>query len=154
VQTLAASGLITADAEALPRALADLLVGRLDGLPDDARAVVCAAAVVAHPIADRLLRQVLALTDDAMDEAIRVVVAEGLLEPQGAEYAFAHDILRTAVYDDLLPGKRTRLHAAYAAALESGAGGNPAAAEVAHHFSKSHDDPKTLTWSAPGRMSS
>ena len=35
-------------------------------------------------------------------------------------YAFRHALLGEAVYDDLLPGERVRLHAAYAAALRDG----------------------------------
>ena len=55
-----------------------------------------------------------------MDEALRVAVAEGLLTPDGAGYSFAHDLLRAAVYDDLLPGERARLHAAHAAGARGG----------------------------------
>ena len=82
-----------------------------------------AAAVAAHAVPDRLLRQVVGLADADMDEALRVAVAEGLLTPDGAGYSFAHDLLRGAVYDDLLPGERARLHAAHAAALEAGTAG-------------------------------
>ncbi len=148
VQTLAAgmgeSGTI---GDGLPRALADLLVGRLDGLPDDARTVVRAAAVVAHAVPDRLLRAVVGLPDGAMDEALRVAVAEGLLQPDGAGYSFAHDLLRAAVYDDLLPGERARLHATHAAVLEAGTSGTAPPAEVAHHFTEAQDPPKALAWS-------
>lgn len=148
VRTLAsAPGQIDVAGEGLPRALADLLVGRLDGLPDTARAVVRAAAVVTHPVADRVLRQVVGMPDEAMDEAVRVAVAEGLLEPHGTDYAFAHDLMRAAVYDDLLPGERARLHAAYAAVLESGTAGRAAPAEIAHHVTEAQDAPRTLVWS-------
>jgi DNA-binding CsgD family transcriptional regulator len=139
----------------LPRALADLLVGRLDALPDPARAVVRAAAVVAHPVPDRLLRRVAGqpdgltagLDDGAVDQALRVAVAEGLLVPEGDAYAFAHDLLRTAVHDDLLPGERARLHAAHAAALVAGTAGPAPSAEVAHHFAQAQDQPSALSWS-------
>jgi DNA-binding CsgD family transcriptional regulator/tetratricopeptide (TPR) repeat protein len=148
VQTLAASMEQTGSLdEGIPRALADLLVGRLDGLTEDARTVVRCAAIVAQPVSDRLLRRVVALTDADLDEALRLVVAEGLLIPDGAGYAFAHDLLRSAVYDDLLPGERARLHAAHAAVLETGTAGPAAPAEVAHHFAAADDPPKVLEWS-------
>ncbi len=149
VQTLAAAGVGPSSGvdAGLPRALADLLVGKLDGLPGDARTVVRAAAVVAHPVPDRLLRQVVGLADEVMDKALRVAVAEGLLTPDGAGYSFAHDLLRGAVYDDLLPGERERLHAAHAAALEAGTAGTAPPAEVAHHFAEAQDPPKVLVWS-------
>ena len=133
--------------EGIPRALADLLVGRLDGLPEDAQTVVRCASVVARTVPDRLLRQVVGLADAAMDEAVRVAVSEGLLRPDGEGYAFAHDLFRRAVYDDLLPGERARLHAAHAAVLEAGTAGAAPPAEVAHHFAEAHDAPKVLVWS-------
>lgn len=149
VQTLAAGVARTGRVDdAIPTALADLLVGRLDGLPDDARTVVRCAAVAAHAVPDRLLRQVVGLPDAGMDEAVRVAVAEGLLTPDGAGYSFTHDLLRGAVYDDLMPGERARLHAAYAAVLEAGSAGPAPPAEVAHHFTEAQDRPKSLVWSA------
>ena len=88
VETLA-----TADAAGkvegeIPRALADLLTGRVDSLPDHARTVVRCAAVAGHAVPDRLLRQVVDLGDADVDEALRVAVAEGLLTPDGAGYGF------------------------------------------------------------------
>jgi DNA-binding CsgD family transcriptional regulator/tetratricopeptide (TPR) repeat protein len=144
VQTLAGTGGADSLDTGLPRALADLLVGRLDALPEDARSVVRAAALAAQPVPDRLLREVVGLDDAATDAALRDAVAGGLLVPDGAGYSFAHDLLRAAVHDDLLPGERARLHAAYAATL---AAGSPRPSEVAHHFVEAHDDPSSLQWS-------
>lgn len=147
-QTLAAAVAQTGRVdEGIPRALADLLVGRLDGLADDVQHLLRCAAVAGRTVSDRLLRQVAGLGDPAVDEAVRVAIAEGLLVADGAGYAFAHDLLREAVYDDLLPGERARLHAIHAAALESGSAGTAAPAEVAHHFAAAQDPPKALVWS-------
>ena len=74
---------------------------------------------------------------------MREAVAHQLLVPDGADgYAFRHALLREAVYNDLLPGERTRLHARLAALL-SGVPG--AAAELAHHSLASHDVPGAFT---------
>ncbi|GAB3264673.1 helix-turn-helix transcriptional regulator [Nocardioides dilutus] len=148
VETLAAGmtssgGLDTA----LPRALADLLVGRLDGLSDDARAMVRSAAVAGHRVADRVLRATSGLSEGGADQALRLAVGEGILVPDGDGYAIPHDLLRAAVQDDLLPGERARLHAAHAAALEAGTSGRPAPAEVAHHYTEAQNAPKILEWS-------
>jgi DNA-binding CsgD family transcriptional regulator/tetratricopeptide (TPR) repeat protein len=148
VQTLAVrAGHTGSMDEEMPRALTDLLVGRLDGLTDDARTVLRCAAVAARPVPDRLLRQVVPLDDAAVDEAVRVIVAEGLMRPEGAGYSFAHDLMRGAVYHDLLPGERARFHAALAAVLESGTAGHAPPAEVAYHFTEAGDAPKVLVWS-------
>ncbi len=147
VETLATAGDSAADEGATPRALADLLTGRLDGLPDDVRAVVRAASVVPRAVPDRLLRRVVGLSDHAADAALRAAVAEGLLRSEGDGYAFLHDLLRGAVHDDLLPGERARLHSAFAAALQTGAGGRFSAVEVAHHVTEAHDAPQVVAWS-------
>ena len=44
-----------------------------------------------------------------------------LVASRGGTYAFRHALLGEAVYDDLLPGERMRLHAAFVAALDEGA---------------------------------
>jgi DNA-binding CsgD family transcriptional regulator/tetratricopeptide (TPR) repeat protein len=148
VQALARSGIGAAPGDReLPRELADLLVGRMDGLPDVARAVVRCAAVVPHAASDRLLREVVALPDVDVDRALRLAVAEGIVRADGDGYVFAHDLLRAAVYDDLLPGERARLHGAVASALESGTVGPAHPGEVAHHFAEAQDAAKVLVWS-------
>lgn len=147
VQTLAAGIARDGGMDEIPRALADLLVGRLDGLSPGARTVVRSAALVTHAVPDRVLRQTAGLPEDEIDEALRVAVAEGLLTPDGAGYSFAHDLLRAAVYDDLLPGERERLHATHASVLEAGTAGPAAPAELAHHFARAHDVSKALVWS-------
>ena len=37
-------------------------------------------------------------------------------------YAFRHALIREAIYDDLLPGERTRLHTRFAEVLGADAG--------------------------------
>ena len=65
--------------------------------------------------------------------------------PDGDEgYAFRHALIREAVYADLLPGERTRLHARLAELLsdETRLAAVPgSAAELAHHYLASHDIP-------------
>ncbi|WP_314408700.1 helix-turn-helix transcriptional regulator [Streptomyces sp. DSM 40484] len=59
-------------------------------------------------------------------------------------YSFRHALIREAVYADLLPGERVRLHRAFAQVLAGR--GLPAeyAAERAHHSRESHDLPDAL----------
>ncbi|WP_433516445.1 ATP-binding protein [Nonomuraea sp. CA-143628] len=57
-----------------------------------------------------VLRAVAGLDDLALDEALRPVVRARLLLVDGDGYAFRHTLIRDAVYDDLLPGERIRLH--------------------------------------------
>ena len=80
---------------------------------------------------------------------MRECVARQVLVPDptaGIErYVFRHALLQEAVYDDLLPGERTRLHAAFARTLETRSGGDAAhAAELAYHWYAAHDLPRAL----------
>ena len=63
-------------------------------------------------------------------------------------YGFRHALLREVVYDDLLPGERTELHAALARALENriegGEGGAHVTAQAAHHWAAAGDQPQAL----------
>ena len=64
-------------------------------------------------------------------------------------YRFRHALLAEAVYDDLLPSERRRLHAAYAAALDArpvpeGAEGASHLAALAHHATAAHEPVRAL----------
>ena len=115
----------------LPENLADLLLVRVDRLHDDARAVVRAVACAGGPVADALLRRAVE-TEGPVDDALREAVDLKVLVPVGEALRFRHALLAEAVLDDLLPGERRRVHAAFLRALESDPG-PVAAATVALH---------------------
>uniref|UniRef100_UPI001F5F36F3 ATP-binding protein n=1 Tax=Actinomadura roseirufa TaxID=2094049 RepID=UPI001F5F36F3 len=120
--------------EELPAGLADLLLSRVERLTEGAQRVVRAAAVAGRGVEDELVRRVSGLDEAAAGEALREVVSHQLLVPSGAGYTFRHALLREAVYADLLPGERTRLHAAFARLLAAAPQGRRgSAAELAHH---------------------
>ena len=123
----------------LPTGLAALLLSRVERVSDAAQQVLRAAAVAGGGAADDLVRAASGLPDDVYEEAVREAAGHQLLafdEPDG--YRFRHALLREAVYADLMPGERTRLHARLASLL---AGVPGAAAELAHHSMASHDIP-------------
>jgi DNA-binding CsgD family transcriptional regulator len=123
----------------LPTGLAELLLSRVERVSDAAQQVLRAAAVAGGGAADDLVRAASGLPDDAYEEALREAAGHQLLAPDGPDgYRFRHALLREAVYGDLMPGERTRLHARLASLL---AGVPGAAAELAHHSMASHDIP-------------
>ncbi|GAA4430841.1 helix-turn-helix transcriptional regulator [Georgenia halophila] len=124
---------------ALPADLADLLLLRLDRLDDAPRTVVRAVACAGRPVAHELLVHVLDLDDEALEGAVRTAVDSNVLVPvDGTAYAFRHALLAEVVYDDLLPGERQRLHAAYVRSLQAG-GTEGTAGELAHHALAAQD---------------
>ena len=60
-----------------------------------------------------------------LDGALRRPWRSNVLVPGDDTYAFRHALLGEAVYDDLLPGERVRLHAPYAEALREGRAAAP-----------------------------
>jgi len=123
----------------VPAELAELVLVRLDRLSDDARDVVRAAAVAGRRVPHALLATVVGVPDVELDRALRECVDAHILEPAGSSgYQFRHALLSEAAYDDLLPGERIRLHAAYAAALTKDTTLG-SAAELARHARESND---------------
>ncbi|NVI86972.1 helix-turn-helix transcriptional regulator [Actinomadura sp. BRA 177] len=126
----------------LPSGLADLLLSRAERLSDAGQRVVRVAAVAGRRVDDELVRRVSGLDEAAVGEALREVVSHQLLVPSGTGYTFRHALLREAVYADLLPGERTRLHADFARLLtDLPDGTRGSAAELAHHSLAAHDLP-------------
>ena len=140
-EELVAAAAQCADAQQLPWQLADLLLVRLDRLSDDAREVVRVAAVGGRRVSHDMLVAVLDLPGGALDAALRDAVDAHILEstPSGRGYTFRHALLAEAIYDDLLPGERVRLHAAYASVLTKVERGSAPA--LARHARASHDLP-------------
>ncbi|MGD0376916.1 MAG: AAA family ATPase [Streptosporangiaceae bacterium] len=133
----------------LPAGLADLLLARMEQLTPIAQQVLRAAAVTGRRVDDDLVRQASGLGELEYENAVREAVALQLLVPDGGGgYSFRHALLREAIYADLLPGERTRLHASLAALLrdEQRLAQVPgSAAELAQHSLASHDIPGAFT---------
>jgi predicted ATPase/DNA-binding CsgD family transcriptional regulator len=147
IEELAAAGDPVASAD-IPDSLRDLLLARVDRLPEPAQPVLRVAAAGGTRITHALLAKVAGLPGTELEQALRAVVAAQLVvaDPEGG-YEFRHALVREAVHEDLLPGERARIHAGYAAAIEAdpqlvAAGRAPA--ELAHHWYAAHDNPKAL----------
>jgi DNA-binding CsgD family transcriptional regulator len=124
--------------------LAELLLVRLDQLDDDARSVVRAASVAGRRVPHSLLARVAGVPGPQFDAGVRAAVDGNVLVPtQRDGYAFRHALLAEAVYDDLLPGERVGLHAAYVEALAS-RDVEGTAAELARHARAAHDLPTAI----------
>ncbi|MET0819965.1 MAG: AAA family ATPase [Aeromicrobium sp.] len=106
----------------LPETLSDLLLVRLDRLDEPARRLVRAASVTDGREGFAALAAAAALSDDELDAALVTAVDHKVLRRSGSDdYAFRHALLGEALRDDLLPGERRRIHAAFLAALDDDA---------------------------------
>ncbi|WDT57729.1 helix-turn-helix transcriptional regulator [Streptomyces sp. G7(2002)] len=144
-----ARGLADGCLHGLSDPLRDLLLVRVEALPEDAQRVVRTAAEGGSTVEHELLAAVCRMPEDDLIEALRAAVGSNTLVPtqDGTGYRFRHALAREAVVDDLLPGERTRLNRRYAEALEA----NPSlvrtevcAARLASYWYKAHDAAKAL----------
>jgi predicted ATPase/DNA-binding CsgD family transcriptional regulator len=135
----------------LPATLRDALLARFERLPAAAQDVVRVAAVAERRMSHALLAAACPLPAAELLDGAREAVAHQLLvtQPDGM-YGFRHALVGEAIYEDLLPGERTALHAALGEAIErdqSLIGDNPATtvqAELACHWQGAHDLPRAL----------
>ncbi|MCW2545566.1 MAG: hypothetical protein JWN96_26 [Mycobacterium sp.] len=147
-------GIINAggDPRGLPPSLRDVLLSRVDGVHPQALQLIRAAAVGTRWVTEPLLLAVSGLSDEDAFAALRQLVDHQLLvvDHAGRGYGFRHALTRDAVHDDMLPGERAKLHAAYGEALTARPewGGDDvaaAAADLAIHWYAALDLTRALT---------
>ncbi len=142
-----AEELVSASSDGLPHGLAEVLMARIEGLPPATQQVLRLAAVAGRRVEHGLLAAVSELTDDELEQALRDAVTHHVLVADtgcGDAYVFRHALLREAIYTELLPGERSRLHARYAKLLAEQGAEAGAAAELAHHADAAHNLPLAL----------
>ncbi|SNR35884.1 regulatory protein, luxR family [Haloechinothrix alba] len=127
----------------VPAGLAEVLLARVERLPAVARQLIRVISVAHGGVAHGALSEVAGLDELELEGALREAVQHGVLVVDNGYYAFRHALLREAVYADLLPGERTRMHAAYARRLV-GMRRSGVAAQLAYHSFESNDLPTAL----------
>ncbi|MEV6960852.1 AAA family ATPase [Streptomyces sp. NPDC051207] len=133
----------------LTDSLRDLLLVRVEALPESAQNIARIVAEGGSTVEYPLLAAVARLAEDDLIEALRAAVNANLLTaaPGGDGYRFRHSLVREAVSDDLLPGERSRLNRRYAEALEADPALVPADQRVmrlASYWYHAHDAAKAL----------
>lgn len=128
----------------LPHNLHDLLLARYRRLSRPAQDVVRLLSVggvrVPHELAERVAERT-----ETFEECLREAVVGRVLTVDGIAYAFRHALTQEAVYDEVLPGERLRLHSRYAEALGVLTPEPGRAAEIAHHQLMARRSPAAFT---------
>lgn len=133
----------------LTDSLRDLLLVRVESLPESAQRVARIVAEGGSTVEYRLLAAVARLAEDDLIEALRAAVGANILQaaPGDDGYRFRHSLVREAVGDDLLPGERSRINRRYAEVLEADPTLVPADQRVmrlASYWYHAHDAAKAL----------
>jgi DNA-binding CsgD family transcriptional regulator len=130
--------------EGMPATLVDVLLARMERLSEPAQRVVRVASVAGRRVRHTVLAAVADLPEEQLEQALREAVQHNVLVSEGETYSFRHALLSEAVYNDLLPGERVRLHGGYARVLADPELGRGRAGALAHHSLESHDLPTAL----------
>ena len=118
----------------VPEALYEPLFARLRASAN-AVTVLEAAAVIGRQVDRGLLRAVVDLTDEEIDDVLDELEDALVLEPWGTEgWRFRHELLREVATELAPPSVRKGLHARVADAMVGGAGGDPDWRLVATHY--------------------
>ncbi|MGW2745807.1 helix-turn-helix transcriptional regulator [Streptomyces sp. NPDC001450] len=133
----------------LTDSLRDLLLVRVEALPESTQGVARIVAEGGSTVEYQLLAAVAQLAEDDLIEALRAAVGANILTATtgGDGYRFRHSLVREAVADDLLPGERSRLNRRYAEAVETDPTLVPADARVmrlASYWYHAHDAARAL----------
>ena len=140
----------------LPGLLREVLLARVRQLSPGGQQLVQVAAVAGRWVCHDWLAAVAGARDEQLDSGLAEAVGRGLLlvtpmERAGQEvYEFRHALLQEAVYGELLPGQRARMHNAYAHAIVNAPTARQAAshyaAELAEHWYQAGQPGEALAW--------
>jgi tetratricopeptide (TPR) repeat protein len=107
---------------------------QLDGLPGETVGLLEVTALLLRSTSIEVIAAVAERNPERTRRALAPALDEGILELDGSDLRFRHDVVREALYADLAPARRTVLHRRAAAAL-SALGGDDVRlrAEAVHH---------------------
>ena len=134
---------------AIPANLKDVVFSRVRALPIETQDVLRVLAAAGRQASFDLLQSVTQVPADRLVEILRPAVDRYILLPgvDNESYGFRHALMQEVLYDQLLPGERRSIHAAYTRALREkpafSVSSSPAA-ELAHHYLSSRDLPRAL----------
>ena len=132
-------GLGTLDA-GVPASVKELIARRVSRLPGEVGRVLRVAAVAGQEFPLDVVSAVSGLESDALLDALEQTVAARLIVEvpgRGDRYGFSHNVVRRAIYDDLLRSRRAQLHRRIGEFLERRYAGSQELrylGELAYHF--------------------
>ena len=133
----------------LPGTLREVILARVERLSEEAQALLRRAAVIGRDIDEAQLAALTDLDPVELSDALREALASQVLVGGAGGARFRHALVQEAIYGELLPGERQRLHTAAAQAIEESpdmvAGPDHVRfALLAHHWESANDLPRCL----------
>jgi eukaryotic-like serine/threonine-protein kinase len=137
-----AKGRVTDPMVRIPEELRGLIRRRLAGLSTEAVSNLKVASVIGREFELGVLQRISRLGVGRLTDALAEAVTAGIVSEDASapgRYAFSHELVREALYDDLPAARRLKLHRSIGLVLEEAFREDlePHFAELAHHFTRS-----------------
>ena len=143
----------------IPSTIQDVIMARVDSLPEEAKGVLQIGSAVGREFNFRLITEVTKISETELLSQLSILKDSELLYERGiypqSSYIFKHALIREAVYGSLLKSKRQKYHQKIARAFEENF---PQMAEsqpeiLAHHFKQSGQIEKAIPyWQTAGEI--
>jgi adenylate cyclase len=136
----------------VPPTVQAILAARIDRLSTEAKVTLQTAAAIGSETSRRLLREVVDLDEDALDEALRTLIETEFIHETAVypeqTFAFRHPLTQEVAYGSQLAPARARAHTAVAFGLQAT---DPEridenAGLIAHHFKRAGDAMHAAQW--------
>ncbi|MFC1895878.1 adenylate/guanylate cyclase domain-containing protein, partial [Thermodesulfobacteriota bacterium] len=109
-------------AVAVPSTIQDVIMARVDALPEGAKDVLQTGSVIEREFSHRLIKTVTGLPEQELISYLSALKDAELLYERGvypkSSYVFKHALTREVVYESILVRRRTSLHNEIATAIE------------------------------------
>ncbi len=133
--------------------LRDVLLARIAALTEGTQEALRWLAVAGPQVSMHLISRSMGRVDADLEPNLREAVDHHVLVPEDGHderYRFRHVLMQEAVYVELLPGERTRMHARLAEVMDAADSGAVDPAQLAFHWYSAHDLPRALVaaWDA------
>jgi class 3 adenylate cyclase/tetratricopeptide (TPR) repeat protein len=106
----------------IPSTIQDVLMARVDALPDGAKEVLQTGSVIEREFSHEIIKRLMALPEQELLSHLSVLKESELLYERGifpqSTYIFKHALTREVVYDGLLHKRRRETHAAIGRTIE------------------------------------
>ncbi|PRQ03680.1 Serine/threonine-protein kinase StkP [Enhygromyxa salina] len=139
------------EVDSLPSSIDAVVLDRIARLDSGAHELARIAAVLGRSLDRAALLALSGLDEDELFERVEVLTERQFLTREDGCYAFPHDRVREAFYEDTPPELRARLHQRCGEYLEAhsregGTGPEGQLTELAFHFSRGRDRRKALDY--------
>ncbi|MGD9043354.1 MAG: adenylate/guanylate cyclase domain-containing protein [Desulfobacterales bacterium] len=98
----------------IPSTIQDVIMTRVDSLPEATKAVLCAGSVVEREFSHELIEQVASLSEQELLAHLSALKDAELIYERGiypqSTYVFKHALTREVVYNSLLTNRKRKLH--------------------------------------------